>query len=471
MSNKTLMIIGTLSVIAIIFSSVNTYFLFTNLEVETNNELDEITNKINEIESKQGVVDTQLTEILNNNDLLSNINQSLLTEISILENNLIIQTESLSRNITLLKNSLLDNNANTQSDINEIRASIAEITSVLDELNTNLDSISDNISKFDQLSEISVEQTPRDVYESASKSVVVIRTNRGQGSGFMYSENSDNITNLIITNWHVVESASEIEVEFYDRTRSNATLVGLDAFSDVAVIRVSNVPIDAKPLKLANSTNLYIGQQLVAIGNPLGLTGSLSSGFVSQLNRQIEIDEVPIIVPVIQIDLTIAPGSSGGPLLDLSGNVVGITNAGTDTGFNFAIPSNIVNRVAPAIINEGQYSHAIFGFYAVELNPDTIQDANVKNIELTQTGLMVVEVTSGQPAAIAGLTPGIESQDVNGNIEFTAIDNVEVIDWTDWAGYVAEKVSPNQIVQLTIWRSSQIIILEVTTGIREQFSG
>ncbi len=475
MTNKTLMIIGALSIIAIIFSSVNSYLLFITPEIETNNEIDEITNRINEIEFKQSIINTQLTERLDNNDSSNNITQNLLSEISILENELIIKTESLSNNITLIKDTLLEDGTKTQSEINELRSTIEDITIILDELNSNLDIISDNISQFDQLLEISTEQTPRDVYESTSKSVVVIRTDTGQGSGFLYSDKSDNVTDLIITNWHVVESASNIEVEFYDRTRSNAKLVGLDAYSDVAVIRVTNVPLDSKPLKLANSTNLYVGQQLVAIGNPLGLIGSLSSGFVSQLNRQIEITDVPIIVPVIQIDLTIAPGSSGGPLLDLSGKVVGITNAGTDAGYNFAIPSNIVNKVAPSLINEGQYSHAIFGFYAIELNPETIRDTNIRNVEFNQTGLMVVEVTPGQPASIAGLTPGIETHDQNGNVEYTAvdiiiaIDNIRIIDWTDWAGYVSEKVSPNQTVKLTILRSSQTISLEITTTVREQF--
>lgn len=474
MTNKTLMIIAVVSVIAIAFSTVNSYLLFT-LPEESNDELDTIVNQINDIESKQVALNTQLSEILDNGDSEDDTNQDFLSEINILENKIINQSEALARNITLVKDALQENNVETQSDINELIASIASITITLNELNDSIEILSENILEFDQILETNAGLTPSAVYELASKSVVVIRTNLGQGSGFMFSLTSDNITDLIVTNYHVVQGASQINVEFYDRSRSDAVIIGLDAYSDVAVIRVSNVPPEAIPLRLGNSSNLFIGQQLIAIGNPLGLTASLSSGFVSQLNMQIDLEDVPILVPVIQIDLTIAPGSSGGPLLDLTGNVVGITNAGTNAGFNFAVPSNIVNRVVPFLISQGQYNHAIFGFWALEINPETIIGLNIVNLEFTQTGLMIVDVSPGSSAETAGLTPGIEGFDENGDPEYIAIDIIieidgnQIFDWADWTSYVSENVSPNQVVSLTLWRSDQIISITVIPSIREQF--
>lgn len=474
MNNRNLMIIAAISVIAIAFSTVNSYVLFT-LPEESNDELDTIINQINEIEFKQAALNTRLTEIIDNGNFDDETNQDFLSEINILENKVINQSEELARNITLVKETLNENNVETRSDINKLTASITSITSTLNELSDSIEILSENISEFDRILETNTGLTPSAVYELASKSVVVIRTDTGQGSGFMFSETSDENTDLIITNFHVVRGASQINVEFYDRTRSDAVIVGLDAYSDVAVIRVSNVPEEAKPLRLANSSNLFIGQQLIAIGNPLGLTASLSSGFVSQLNMQIDLEEVPILVPVIQIDLTIAPGSSGGPLLDLSGNVVGITNAGTDAGFNFAVPSNIVNRVVPYLISQGQYNHAIFGFWALEINPETIAGLNIVNLEFTQTGLMIVDVSPESPAERAGLTPGIEGFDENGDPEYTAVDIImeidgnQIFDWADWTAYVSENVSPNQVVSLTLWRSDRIISLEITPTIREQF--
>ena len=182
-------------------------------------------------------------------------------------------------------------------------------------------------------------------------------------------------------------------------------------------------------------------------------------------------------MPVIQLDLTIAPGNSGGPLFDLSGNVVGITNAGTGVGFNFAISSNIVNRVATSLIEKGYYSHPFFGFSAFDLNPEIIRTLNVTNVESFQTGLMIVDVIPDMPAANAGLRPAAITTAPDGSTEVVAIDIIlaiddqPLIDFADWWGYVAEKVSPGQPVTLTLWRSGEIISLEITPSVREQYVG
>ncbi len=488
MANRTLIAVGTLCIIAIAISSVNSYLIFTDSEQNTQIDLNETKRKIDSIESSLSSLSEQLSTVLDNSESLNTLNQTILSEISVLESKFALQTDELTRNLTQTRESLRqislikvqDDNKEILSTISKLSSSIEEMISTIGVINSNLDALSENVQLLEEKVSGTITQTPIDVFEIASKSVVVIRTDQGQGSGFMYSINSSTTTNLIVTNWHVVEDALEIEVEFYDKSRINAIIVGEDAYSDIAVIRVPTSPSDSTPLKLGNSSNLYIGQQLVAIGNPLGLTQSLSSGFVSQVNRQIELDEVPIIVPVLQIDLTIAPGSSGGPLFDLSANVVGITNAGTtnagkDVGFNFAVPSNIVNRVVPALIQQGKYIHPLFGFYAIPLTPEDIQSRNVLNVDTAQTGLMVIEITPGFPAENVGLTAGIDTEDQEGNEGYIAvdiimeIDGIQVIDWSDWSAYVAEFVSPDQTVTFTIWRSGEIILLDVTATNREEF--
>jgi len=395
-----------LCIIAIAFSAINIYLLSINTRIQQE-QLRELQNALEEAEDRIRAVESSLSNFA---DLMNSINQS----------------------------------------------SFGNVTSQLLEIRKLLESL--------------LTQTPGNVYDSVHQSVVVIRTPIGQGSGFLYTDQT-----LILTNWHVVESETDIEVEFYDGTRNKASVVGTDAYADVAVIKVSSAPPDANPLNLANSSKLYIGQQVVAIGNPLGLTGSLSSGYISQTNKLIDLE--PIIVPVLQLDISIAPGSSGGPLLDLSGNVVGITNAGTGYGFNFAVPSNIVKRVALSIIEKGYYKHPFVGFRGIELDPDTIKEWNILNLDPFQTGLLIWEVLPDTPAAEAGLKGVIETQDSQGNTAYTPGDIILAVDghltrtFADWSSYIEEEVSPNQTITLTLWRSGQNVSVEVTTTSREAYHG
>jgi len=359
-----------------------------------------------------------------------------------------------------------------QEQLSELRATLDETKSRIVEIESALSNLTDlpDLLELQERIDLLLNQTPASIYESAHKSVVVIRTQVAQGSGFLYDE-----TNLILTNWHVVEDGTEIEVQFYDGSRKEASLIGGDPYSDVAIITVASTPSDAKPLLLGDSSELYIGQQVVAIGNPLGFTGSLSSGYISQINK--EIDLPPIVVPVIQLDITIAPGSSGGPLLDLSGNVVGITNAGTAYGFNFAVPSNIVKRVAPSLVETGEYEHAFVGFYGVELNPENIRNFNILNIEPFQTGILIWEVVPDTPAAEAGLQGVVETQDASGSPAYRAKDIIQAVDgrptptFAEWSAYIEEYVSPGQTITLALWRSEAIISVEVTTTSRPPYTG
>jgi len=424
MSNKTLTAVALICVIAIVFSGFNSYLILNNFRIQQE-QLTELKNSVDETNNRIGIVESALSSL---NNRINALNQS-------------------------------------------ISANVTDLKTAIRTLNSSFTNLASNVSNLEGTIDHILRQTPANIYETAHKSVVVITTPRVQGSGFLYTPN------LILTNWHVVRNETDIEIKFYDGTTRKASVAGSDPYSDVAVLMVSSSPPDAKPLQLGNSSKLWIGQQVVAIGNPLGLTGSLSSGYISQINKLIEIISVPIMVPVLQLDITLAPGSSGGPLLDLSGNVVGITNAGTLYGFNFAVPSSIVKRVASSIIEKGYYRHPYVGFQGVELNPETIRELNILNVESFQTGLLVLDVIPDTPAAEAGLRGATRTQAPDGSPAYIARDIVLAVDGhptltqEEWAAYVEEYVSPGQRISLTLWRSGEVSSVVVTTTYRPPYQG
>ena len=477
-------IVAVISIIAIAFSGVNSYFLFVNLksDQEIQNAISEVNDRINPIESEQSALSNQFSENFEN--LISEIAElNVRTEklefnvnstIEVLESRI----DSLLLNISQL-NEKIDyiSIESLESRLDSLLLDVSQLNERIDHINIEaLESMIENMkTNITQLSEKIDLKTlsPSDVYDAVHKSVVVIRTDLGQGSGFIIEQSS---TKYILTNWHVVESVSEIDIEFYDRTRSTAIVIGTDAYSDVAVIMPLRTPLDSQPLHLGNSSNLIIGQEVVAIGNPLGLEGSLSSGIISQLNAEIDLEGVPIIVPVIQIDLTIAPGSSGGALVDLEGNVIGITNAGTDYGYNFAVPSNMVRKVFSSIIEKGFYSHPYFGFNSLALTPELIQFYNIMGIDPSQKGMMILSLIEGMPAENAGLISANISYNDDNTINYIivkdiilAVNDYKIIDYFDWNIYVEENVSPGQHIILTVLRSGETINIEITPTFRGQY--
>lgn len=383
----------------------------------------------------------------------------------------------------------LDNLNSTLAELETVSASIKEIRSLLDsrgieinqlnsklvELNHSLSDISEdllevefNLSEMEENLNKQLNATPASVYESARNSVVIIRADTKQGSGFIWKE-----AGYILTNWHVVNETSEITVEFYNGNRAQSEIVGFDAYSDVAVLNVTGGPEETNPLKLGNSSEIWIGQQVVAIGNPLGTSGSLSSGFISQINEKIDLP--PLIVPVLQLDVTIAPGSSGGPLLDLHGNVLGITNAGSFYGFNFAVPSNTVKRVAESLLEKGYFRHPLVGFLGTIITPELVEGMNILNVDIYQYGILVMEIIPSYPADEAGIQAARLTVDELGNPAFIAgdiiisVDGITIRNWSDWDVYFAEKVSPDQTLKLIVWRDGETREVELTTTEREPY--
>ena len=247
-----------------------------------------------------------------------------------------------------------------------------------------------------------------ELFEKSEESVVKINVERissatdtgGVGSGFVY----DNLGH-IITNAHVVDGASKATVTFLDGSQYSAEIIGEDRFTDIAVIKVSEKPRLLHPLQMGDSSLLQVGEQVAAIGNPFGLSGSMTSGIVSQMGRLMATPDTAFSIPdVIQTDAAINPGNSGGPLLNMKGQVIGINTAilsgtGEFAGVGFAIPSNTVSKIVPALIEDGKYTHPWIGITGQDIDPDLAQALQLKQAK----GFMIITVVDGSPADKAGL--------------------------------------------------------------------
>lgn len=241
------------------------------------------------------------------------------------------------------------------------------------------------------------------------RSEEVVSTN-GVGSGFVFDKNGH-----VITNAHVVENSDKVVVTFLDGRSYNAEVIGIDPATDISVIRVDADSSLLKPLLIGDSSNLKVGMQVAAIGNPFGLSGSMTSGIVSALGRLLPQESGFSIPDVIQTDAAINPGNSGGPLLNSRGEVVGINTAiqsatGEFTGVGFAIPSNTIAKIVPKLISDGIYHHPWVGIAGRDINPDL-----AKVLHLTDArGFLIVNVVEGSPADKAGLKGSSETKDIDG---------------------------------------------------------
>ena len=329
-----------------------------------------------------------------------------------------------------------------------------------------------------------------DLFTKVQKSVVQVteRDNSNElgsrlGSGFVYDKDGH-----VITNYHVVtpgtNNNNELQVTFLDGNVYPADLVGVDQFADLAVIKVKNISSDKlPPLPLANSSSLRIGESVVAIGNPFGLSGSMTQGIVSGLGRLLPSNEnqdnfagpgSSFSIPnIIQTDAAINPGNSGGPLIDTQGRVVGIntaifSNTGVYSGVGFAIPSNTISKVATSLIQNGSYHHPYIGIVGLSLTPDLS-----KQIGLNQTkGFLITGITKGSPADKSGLRAGSTTTTINGrDVEvggdiILKIDNREVSKIDDILAYLESQKHVGDKVHFTILRDNAIKELDLILGDR-----
>jgi S1-C subfamily serine protease len=285
------------------------------------------------------------------------------------------------------------------------------------------------------------------------------------GSGFVYDDQGH-----VVTNYHVVEGAQSVEVTAPDGTSYEARVVGSDPSTDLAVLEV-DAPRDAlKPLAIGDSKALEVGEQVVAIGSPYGLEETVTAGIVSALDRRITSPNGFAIDDAIQTDAAINHGNSGGPLVNMQGEVVGVnsqieTESGGNVGIGFAVPSNTVRSIVSQLLTSGQVEHAFLGV-GVETIP-----ANVAE-ELGETaGAAVVRVSEGSPAADAGLRAATDSRAIDGipyptgGDVITAVDGTKVSTSEELQDAIADHGSGDQI-ELTVVRDGQTRSVEVTLGSR-----
>ncbi len=258
-----------------------------------------------------------------------------------------------------------------------------------------------------------------EIFEQSESGVVKVNVQRtaqvigasSVGSGFVFDTFGH-----IITNSHVVTDAKKIVVTFLDGRSYNAQLVGVDPFTDIAVVKVNAEQTQFHPISLGDSSQLKVGEQIAAIGNPFGLSGSMTSGIVSQLGRLLPAQNSGFSIPdVIQTDAAINPGNSGGPLLNMKGQVVGINTAiqsatGEFTGVGFAVPSRTLMKIVPTLIQDGEYNHPWLGISGRDIDPDL---ANILNLTDAK-GFLVIIVVEDSPASKAGLHGSIETKEIDG---------------------------------------------------------
>lgn len=284
------------------------------------------------------------------------------------------------------------------------------------------------------------------------------------GSGFVYDKEG-----RIITNNHVVAGAKEVDVRFIDGNIYSAKIIGSDPFNDIAVLQISDDFSDEKllPLSLGDSSNLEIGEPVIAIGNPYGLSDTMTSGIISQKGRLLPNQESGFSISnVIQTDAAINPGNSGGPLLDMNGKVIGINTAiqsmtGEFSGIGFAVPSNTVKKVMPELIKNGKYPHPWLGIVGTNMVPDI-----AKSFELPKNykGILVSRTIEKGPAEKAGILEATFS--ANGEVKsgdiITALDGKAVDSMDDLALYISENKNVGDKLSVTINRNNEEVDISIT---------
>lgn len=327
------------------------------------------------------------------------------------------------------------------------------------------------------------------VYEQVNPSVVNIQVSvrsaqsfsqgGGEGSGFVWDAQGH-----IVTNNHVVEDADEISVTFADGTTVEAQTVGTDPEADLAVIQVDPDGLNLQPVRMADAGSIKVGQLAIAIGNPYGLSGTMTTGIVSALQRSLPVESGSALggsytIPdIIQTDAAINPGNSGGVLVNVNGEVLGVTTAirvaannTSNTGIGFVVPTNIVQRIVPELIQNGGYEHPRMGVSGTTL---TAAIADELGLPAETRGIIVISVSPNSPAARAGLigadtTNSVDSQQApTGGDVIIAIDGNPVKTFDDLTSYLFNNTRVGQEVTLTILRGGQEQTLQLTLGVLSQ---
>lgn len=368
------------------------------------------------------------------------------------------------------------NTTSTLTDINskvsELSENVSRLYSAQKELLNRLESLEESATYVTVTKAVIATSPVTEIYEQVKDSVVLIRATYSYGtsigSGFVYDT-----LGHIVTNNHVIEGSYRITITFLDGASLTASVVGTDPYSDLAVLKVRPDVVTLKPLKLGNSSELMIGEQIVVVGNPFGLAGSVTTGIVSQKGRLLDTAYGYSIPGVIQFDAAVNPGNSGGPLLNMKGEVVGVTTAIESpisgfVGVGYAIPSTIITRVVPTLIEKGRYAHSWMGIAGVNMNEEV---AAAMNVNVTK-GFLITDVVPGGPADKAGLKGGDRTVRIGGQTikiggdVVIAINNIPIRTIEEMLTYLVEKTSPGDVVVFSVVRGAQTIQVSVVLGER-----
>ncbi|MEM2081119.1 MAG: trypsin-like peptidase domain-containing protein [Candidatus Bathyarchaeia archaeon] len=297
------------------------------------------------------------------------------------------------------------------------------------------------------------------IYESVRDSVVLIqgttRSGEAQGSGFVYAYSGRNV---VITNYHVVHGATSLSVTFSNGNGYPARVLGSDPYADLAVLSVDAPENEFKPVEIVSSSTLRVGDPVIAIGNPYGLVGSLTTGVVSAVGRTITEEEYAggfAIANIIQTSAPINPGNSGGPLLNAAGKVVGVTTAilSDSQGLGFAVPSNTILREISALVTTGTYrDHSYLGVTGQDLSYSIAQQIGAS----VTYGWRIASVVAGGPS----------DGKLRVNDIIIALNQTRIRNNDDLASYLAENTLPGQLLRITVVRGNSTIDVDVTLGRR-----
>jgi S1-C subfamily serine protease len=311
-----------------------------------------------------------------------------------------------------------------------------------------------------------------DLFDKVKSSVVNISPSSTSenisetGSGWVYDRDGH-----IVTNSHVVAEASYVKVTFNDGNQYDAIVVGKDPISDIAVVRISenHTTESILPVEFGNSSTVRVGERVIAIGNPYGLSNTLTGGFISQTGRMILESESKVPYPhpnMIQTDALINPGNSGGPLINLNGQLIGMNTAtigsaqGGALGLSFSIPSKTLLREIPVLLENGTYQHPWLGISAISLKSDLNREIGLSsNFE----GVLVQSLVEDGPAEEAGVQGRNES--LHGDI-ITAIDGFPISNTEDLLSYIENNKSTGEKIAISIHRNNQDLNLITTLGER-----
>ena len=293
------------------------------------------------------------------------------------------------------------------------------------------------------------------------------------GSGFVYDEQGH-----IITNYHVISDVSTVDVSLSNGDVFTAKVIGTDRLNDIAVLQLTDDYSNESltPVLFADSSQIKIGDQVIAIGNPFGLSNTMTTGIVSQTGRLLPNQNLGFSISnIIQTDAAINPGNSGGPLLDSDGNLIGMNTAieskvGEFTGVGFAIPSNTIKKIVPVLIKKGEYDHPWIGISGITLSPKLAEKLQLpKNFR----GALINDVVDNGPAEKAGIKGALykSNREISNADIIISIDDTPVKRIDDIISYVSENKSVGDKVSFKVFRDGKVIDIDVILGKRETTNG